>query len=608
MKPTTYQRRIVQTTLPYVEVRASPGSGKTTTLIQRVKHLMRNGVSAQKILVLSFSTETVGELHRRWLQRTQLHVRGSSAKVPGDLAQPVMQTAHAFSRRLLAHAGGSTGVITPSTAVNLLKSALRSCLRDARSKKLWAQLGVAQRQKRVYAVRLLLKDSVCLKQLLSAMEYAKAAQLELRDVMKAPRFAANLESFSLIAPSIRLRYARAKKEAGLVDFGDMLEQAIKFLDSGARIPFTHVLIDEYQDCSAALSQLLAALAKKGCELMVFGDPLQAIYSFGGNSYTPFGEVVEGAIVLPLPDSHRLHRQNAALAFAVAGKRASKILTQRNGAPPVLVHSSDLTGQTRAVVSDIAQLLEQGVDASRIAVLARTRAFLKPIEQRLLAVGMNPAQQGVKRDVLHVLRVLRLVRLIERHERDQEPIDADVLAHVLRKAPTTTQPCWKSIARNLMKAARLPSLEGRYRACEEAYLRVLGGVRANTEVHHDLNRWIPICREHADAIDMRQALKAPDKPVINSMTIHAAKGREWDHVFVVGVADGQLPFYKARVPQMMDEELRLLYVAVTRARNTVRLYHAPQYHARSRKRFEKLSRFLSADAVRRTMHTVRQEKP
>ena len=155
----------------------------------------------------------------------------------------------------------------------------------------------------------------------------------------------------------------------------------------------------------------------------------------------------------------------------------------------------------------------------------------------------------------------------------------------------------------MKAARLPSLEGRYRACEEAYLRVLGGVRANTEVHHDLNRWIPICRDHANAIEMRQALKAPDKPVIKSMAIHAAKGREWGHVFVVGVADGQLPFYMARDEQMMAEERRLLYVAVTRARETVRVYHAPMVHARSRKRFEKLSRFLRGGLMSRTVRMV-----
>ena len=75
MPLTAHQRRIVQTTLPHVEVVASPGSGKTTTLMQRAAHLMRCGISVRKILVLSFSNEAVGEIDRRWVQHASLHAR-----------------------------------------------------------------------------------------------------------------------------------------------------------------------------------------------------------------------------------------------------------------------------------------------------------------------------------------------------------------------------------------------------------------------------------------------------------------------------------------------------------------------------------------------------
>lgn len=610
MAPTEHQRRIVQTILPHVEVIASPGSGKTTTLLQRLAHLVRCGVSVSEILVLSFSNDAVGEIRRRWVQHGAKQARSQRSSQPTSVAQPVMLTAHAFARGVVARAGGGGDVITPSDAAALLKSALRLCLNDAHRQKLWSRLDTRQRRKRVELVRTLRKRSELLSLLLSAMQFAQAAQIPLSDVMVGPQFADDLKPFTAIATAILRRYRLAKQGAGHIDFGDMLEQAIRALSDGrASIPFTHVLVDEYQDCSAAQTQLLAALAQRGCQLMVFGDPEQAIYGFGGNGHTPLRQIVDGAKVISLPQSHRLHAENAALASAVAKAGTSRIVTQRRGTPPVLVRSRDLTDQTQSVVRDIEQLLDQGVDPSRIAVLARTRNFLTPVEQRLLAKGLNAAQQGTTRDLCHAQRVLRLVKLIELYAQRQEPIEPDTVADALRKVTfTASQSYWKSMVRSLVRAARSPSLEGRYRACGELYLHAIGGMRANTEVHHDLNRWAPICRNYAHAAEMLRAIKRPDKPVIQTMTIHAAKGREWDHVFLVGVADGQLPLYLAKGAKILAEERRLLYVAITRARESLRLYFAPVEHARSQQRFERRSRFLRPKSVMRTVRVALSEPP
>ena len=605
MDLTLHQRRIVQTTLPHVEVVASPGSGKTTTLMQRAAHLMRFGVPVSKILVLSFSNEAVGELRRRKMHQGTMHARSQGSSQPTSIAQPAMMTAHAFARSVVARAGGCGDVITPSVATALLKSALRRCLNDAHNKKLWSRLDKARRRERTQLVRMLLKSPELLSLLLSAMQFAQAAQIEVGDAMATPQFADDLKPLAVIAPAVLRRYTQAKQAAGHIDFGDMLERAIRALGDGrATIPFTHVLVDEYQDCSAAQTQLLAALVHHGCELMVFGDPEQAIYAFGGNGYTPLCEIVDGAKVMSLPQSHRLHQENAALATAVVNARTSKIVTQRQGTQPVLVRSRDLTDQTHSVVRDVEQLLDQGVDPSRIAVLARTRAFLRPVEQRLLATGMNADQQGITRDLRHAQRVLRLVKFVERYARRYDSIDPDEAAYVLHNV-TFADPQFRleSLARSLERAASSPSLEGRYRACSDVYLHLLGGVRANTEVHHDLNRWAPICRNHACAAEMLRTLKRLDKQVIQTMTIHAAKGREWDHVFVVGVADGQLPLYLSKGTSMLAEERRLLYVAITRARESVRLYFAPVDHARSQQRFEKRSRFLRPPSVMRTVRVM-----
>ena len=172
-----------------------------------------------------------------------------------------MMTAHAFARSVVARAGGCGDVITPSVATALLKSALRRCLQDAHRKKLWCRLDTRQRRERVELVRTLLKDSELLSLLLSAMQFAQAAQIPLGDVMIGTQFADDLKPFALIAPAVLSRYRLTKQAVGHIDFGDMLELAIRALGDGrATIPFTHVLVDEYQDCSAAQTQLLAALA------------------------------------------------------------------------------------------------------------------------------------------------------------------------------------------------------------------------------------------------------------------------------------------------------------------------------------------------------------
>lgn len=604
MKLTSHQRQIVRTTLSCVEVRASPGSGKTTTLIQRIKHLVRSGVSADQILVLSFSNNSVDELSDRF-QRS-FEQKGNSGKKSSNKRKsvashelPKMQTIHAFARSVVVQAGGGVDVVDSAENAALLKAALRSCRNDACAHKLWGKLSTANRRKRLDLVRELLKDSYRLQQLQMALSVAQASKQDLRDVMTAPQFAESLEHFAPIAIAVQQSFTRVKAAAGKLDFGDMLEQAVAAIEGGARIPCTHVLVDEFQDGSTAQNLLLATLAKRGCQLMVFGDPEQAIYGFAGNSYTPLDQVVEGAVLMPLPESHRLHHQTAALAMAVAGVRAQKIVTKRQGTRPVLVRNSDLTTQTHAVVRDIQRLLGQGVDASRIAVLARTRAFLKPVEQCLMAQGINAARQGIKRDFQHALRVLRLVRLIERHVRDKEPIDPDSVSHVFDKVLLATQPCWKSQVRKLMKAGRSPSLEGRYRACMEIYLSVQGGARAYTEIHRNLNDLRSYCRGHGRAIQMLRAIKQ-GKPMITTMTIHAAKGREWDYVFVVGVADGQLPIYKCKDSVALAEERRLLYVAITRARQAVRLYYSPVPHPRGGKSFEKPSRLLQPECVLRAL--------
>lgn len=158
--------------------------------------------------------------------------------------------------------------------------------------------------------------------------------------------------------------------------------------------------------------------------------------------------------------------------------------------------------------------------------------------------------------------------------------------------------WPGAVQRLRIAVRATSLDGRFGQCADAYMHLLGGIRANTEIQHELNRWEPMCRGYPDAASARNAFKeiagqrhnAPVGIGVVTANIHAAKGREWNHVMVVGLAHGQLPYIKALDDaQALEEERRILYVAITRSRETLHLYHAPVTHATSCQRFKLLSR-------------------
>ena len=337
--------------------------------------------------------------------------------------------------------------------------------------------------------------------------------------------------------------------------------------------------------------------------MVFGDPYQAIFGFAGANYTPLSAVLRSVKTSGLPVSRRLTAQTAALASAVA-KHGPKqtIQTGRDGIKPVLVQDKSSHEQTQHIVRDIQHLMARGTAPADIVVLARINALLSPVEQSLLAESVQTSRIGLNRDQDHALRVLRLVRVVERCDgARQTVITPDLLRKALPSLTNVSKPLWKKEATAIKKVFRVASLEGRYRLCASMYLRLMGGVRKNPELRADVNRWEPLCRGQGDSRSMRAVIRAVKSDAVQTSTIHSAKGGEWGHVFILGVTDGLLPIYLSQNGERaLSEERNLLYVAITRARDAVRLYHAPTPHARSRQRFESLCRFLDDKDVQNTL--------
>lgn len=166
-----------------------------------------------------------------------------------------------------------------------------------------------------------------------------------------------------------------------------------------------------------------------------------------------------------------------------------------------------------------------------------------------------------------------------------------------------RPRWRKFVAELQKLIESGSVDpvGRFTRCSSAYLRLLGGIRADKGLQIDLNAWAPLCWTHRSADAMyRHAKQLMGKTAVTVTNVHQAKGMELDHVFVVGVTEGLLPDFRAAAQDTLDNERALLYVAVTRARRRLWVCHAPTLGRQARQTFEKLSSLVNTRRVLRTL--------
>lgn len=623
---------------------ACAGSGKTTTLCLRVLHLIASGVLASRILVLSFSTTAVREL-RECLARLA---------EPGlDIQKITVLTFHAYANRLISkpkknrnksESGKLSVLWKPADIKRLMKlamSAARIAIKASGGKN---AIPVAERSAmRRWLAGLNAFERQLVQQLFDHASASRQSLAHIVDRQQHPQF----ETFRGHVPelvALHSAYARTKREHRMIDYSDMLARGLSALVAGnasisansgeahqrkrktkgkgeaktklraavddgtAHLPIQHLLVDEYQDSSLAQVQFIAALAQRNPDLsvMTFGDVNQSLYMFAGATHTPLARLLPDVKLMPLLKSYRLPQALADASTAVL--RANGVDARRvegrgvAGTKPVLVRCSSLTSQLREIANDIKKLIDGGTPAHEIAVLGATRAVLHEAEAALLARSVDTNRRGVGRRLAHVRRVLRLIRLVEVMAADKNcrVISPSDLMAALPDVDAEPER-WGLAAKALAKAANsVPSFSGRFIVCARIYLQLCGGIEVDAERQADVNRWESWARGYTDARSMRDALRqlaAPDR--VTTSTIHLAKGSQWPHVFVIGVADGQMPSYKAREHQpSLVAELHSMYVAMTRARATLRLYYAPVAHGRSRQRFERLSRFLRRPRVLR----------
>ncbi|CAJ0724934.1 MULTISPECIES: ATP-dependent helicase [Ralstonia] len=568
--PTSEQQAIITTTALRVLVSAVAGSGKTRTLCARAGRLTDDGVPLSDILVLTFSNNAVNVLKER---------------LP---ARILVKTFHAFALSVVKQATGSVKLkpqmLPLARRAELFSGAL--CTYPKTCSLVRRRTGVSLNTKGER------------KRLLEFFDRCNGSDdVAARLVQDAGSGFACYAGMLAELRKIRRAYDKRMERAGAIDFSTMLTRAIPLCDT-ASLPFKHLLVDEAQDMTDDQMRLLAGLARRIPNVMVFGDPRQAIYGFLGGHAGNLRDALRDAVTMPLSRSFRLTAQNAALANAILGGD-NPVVGTRHGVTPSLHRCASAIVQEDAVVDLVRKLKSQGVTGNQIAVLARTKAQTRLVEKALLAAGHEIHPVHLPREPEHADRLLDMLTLAltciataKAGNKPNRKWRARRLAEIVGKPIPANRlaPCLLM----LKKAAPVPSFQGCYTVAMRIYLRLMREPgKPVTNIAAELGRWQPIASKFKTVQALRshiETLRAQAPVVLSS--IHAAKGGEWDHVIVLGVTDGSIPFYRATDSNQIAEERRLFYVAVTRARKRLHLFHAPFHHAPSRQAFTERSRLLT----------------
>ncbi|QFZ16901.1 ATP-dependent DNA helicase UvrD2 [Saccharothrix syringae] len=549
------QRAAVEAPRGPVCVLAGAGTGKTRTITHRIAHLVQRGhVAAGQVLAVTFTARAAGEMRTRL---RALGVHGAQAR-----------TFHAASLRQLRYfwprvVGGEPWQLIDRNKLRL----------------------VAQAAHRVG----LSTESDSLRDLAGEIEWAKASLVAPEDYPAA----AGRTNRDTPAPAEQVvkvyrAYEELKNKAQLLDFDDLLLHTAAALEEHGDVAeefrdrYRCFVVDEYQDVTPLQQRVLDAWLGQRDDLTVVGDANQTIYSFAGASPVPllnFPRRFPHATVVRLERDYRSTPQVVALANQViswargrpAGSRLKLIGQRPDGPRPAFTEFDDESLEAGAVARRVKELLDDGVAASEIAVLYRVNAQSELYEQALAEVGVPYQVRGGERffQRAEVRQAMVALRAAAAHEPSGEL--PKVVREVLTGIGLTDEPPAGGAARE-----KWESLLALVELAEELVGQVEGA---------DLPKF---CAE----LDMRAEAQHP--PTVEGVTLaslHAAKGLEWDAVFLVGLVEGTLPIQHADGDDAaVEEERRLLYVGVTRAREHLWLSWALARAAGGR-RYRRRSRFL-----------------
>jgi DNA helicase II / ATP-dependent DNA helicase PcrA len=588
------QREVALATRGPVCVLAGAGTGKTRAITYRIAYAASAGVvNPAHVLALTFTVRAAGELRGRL---RQLAAAGSGfAGLGTSLVRA--STFHAAALRQLNYfwprvVGGRPPQLIDSKASLIREAAKRAGIR----------LGATTGGPAGGAAGGALADAA------AEIEWAKVTQVRPDGYVHAAAAAGRSPAAGTgNLAAVYAAYEELRRERHLIDFESVLElTAAILIDSQAaadqvRGTFRHFVVDEYQDVNPLQKLLLDAWLGDRDDLCVVGDPHQVIYSFTGAtpSYlTGFSAEFPGATVVRLVRDYRSTPQVVAVANQLLRSRPADpprehtpLTAQRPPGPrPVLTEHADDTAEAAGLAVQVQALLATGVPAREIAVLVRINADTERFELALAEAGVPYVVRGAERFYERpvVRQALVLLRGAARGEWAASGEAAGAGADPL---PSSVRHVLTGIG---LSAGPVPGSAGLRggAAARESW----ESLAAIAQLADDMHAARPEATLSDFSAELTQRAELGHAPAVDGVTLasmHAAKGLEWDAVLLPGLVEGLMPIVHARTAEAVEEERRLLYVAVTRAREHLYLSWSPARApgARTRGTARPRSRFL-----------------
>lgn len=578
---------------------AGAGSGKTRVVTSRVAYLVESGVPAENILLVTFTQKAAREM----LYRAGGLIHGDISKLKGG-------TFHHICNLILRKHAKKIGFDSSFTILDRedSKDMLNMCRKDATTNK---------------KGKLFPKSSV----LQNILGLSVNTREHILNVIEK-RYP-HLEEFADDIQKVLNSYAKKKKETNAMDFDDLLEKTLDLLSENDNVKeayaryFKYILVDEYQDTNLLQTELLDLWASHWRNIMVVGDDFQSIYSFRGARFEnilEFPGKYPDAKIFTVETNYRSTPQILNFANYIISSSRHKFKKGLNpvrkpGAKPIVISTMDVYQQASFIAQRIYELYEEGLSLSDIAVLYRAHFHSMELQMELSRKGIPFwVRSGLRFfEQAHIKDVLSYMRILE-NAKDELPW-MRLLRHIPQIGDATASKIYEKVTKSAKPFDLKPKELGLPKFAEQNFNRFITLLRElnneKTEIspaamvqrilkedYHsyieasyidwerrieDIQQLARFAETYSSAEnfiselalvggirteDMVDLGEEEDKVILS--TVHQAKGLEWKAVFIIWMVEGYFPSYKADTQEEREEEQRLFYVSLTRAKDQLYL--------------------------------------
>lgn len=580
-------------------VLAGAGSGKTRVITYRVAYLLEKGIAPENILLVTFTNKASDEMIRR-----VQHLTGSASRLPWA------GTFHHIAYRILRIYAPLLGYKNNFSVLDSddSETILKLCAKPFKSD----------------SGRVKFPSARVLQSLIS---FARNSETTVEDVLdlKYPQWMIFADSIKSIAQE----YGVKKKEANAMDFDDLLVNFSALLNHEPALKkyaqqFQYILVDEYQDTNKIQSSIINKLASIHGNLLVVGDDAQSIYSFRAadiSNILQFEKKYPAAKISKLETNYRSSQEILEVANDVISNNANQFKKQlktisKSGEKPTLHPKMDQADEAEFVTGKILELIDKGIPPNEIAVLFRASHHSQLLEMELVKAGIEYDYRGGLRffERAHIKDVLAYLRIINNladtaawmrvlmHEEGIGPVAASKIIEAVKKAESVEEvkiigqsmlgekakQGWNNFVRilegMLVKSHNDPSglidaiLTSPYKDYLEAEfvdsrdrMEDIVQLQVFAKKYTELEEFLAEASLQEGFGTKGNQQRTSSGPKVVLSTVHQAKGLEWSAVFIINLAAGAFPSDRSLNERNgLEEERRLLYVAITRAKKYLHL--------------------------------------